>query len=121
MTNERKVIGNLGERLTYKYLRRREWMVLYKNYRKWGGEIDLIAQDPDTGEIVFIEVKTRKDVEWFDLDQTLSYRQIKHIKKIGKRFLYEQGIETANWRIDHVGILLSSTNEILRFEHFEAV
>ncbi|MFN2542725.1 MAG: YraN family protein [Chthoniobacterales bacterium] len=50
--------GALGEKLARKFLRRKGYKILYRNFRgRSGGEIDLVARDHDT--LVFIEVKTR--------------------------------------------------------------
>ncbi|MBN1331355.1 YraN family protein [Candidatus Dojkabacteria bacterium] len=120
-TKQKKFLGNLGEELCCDYLARKGYQVLARNYRKWGGEIDIIARDREQQEIVFIEVKTRRDTHWFDLDQTVGGEQVYHIKKIAKRFLFEKSLEDENWRVDHVAILLGDENEILRLEHFEAI
>ena len=53
--------GDVGEREAARYLRRRGYRILHRQYRNRGGEIDLIACDGDT--IVFVEVKTRRGVE----------------------------------------------------------
>ena len=51
-------LGAAGEKAAAKYLRRRGYRIVARNYRCRGGEIDLIALDADT--IVFVEVKTRR-------------------------------------------------------------
>ena len=117
----KKLIGGLGERLCCKYLKEQGYQILDQNFRRWGGEIDIIARDTNQDEIAFVEVKTRLDTEWFDLDQTLSEKQIYHIKSIAKRYLFEKGLEDTNWRIDHVAILLDRKNTVKRLEHFEVV
>ena len=50
--------GALGEKLARKFLRRRGYKILYRNFRgRRGGEIDIVCRDRDT--LVFVEVKTR--------------------------------------------------------------
>ena len=50
--------GKAGEDAVCAYLEEKGYKILARNYRKKGGEIDIIAQEADTA--VFVEVKTRK-------------------------------------------------------------
>lgn len=54
-----KEIGDRGERIAARYLRRSGYRILARNYRCAHGEIDIIAQNREY--LVFVEVKTRKD------------------------------------------------------------
>ena len=51
-------LGQFGEEIARRWLRKRGWKILYRNYRaRRGGEVDIVARDKDT--LVFVEVKTR--------------------------------------------------------------
>src|SRR5436853_4636743 len=51
-------LGTRGEKLACRFLRRRGYKILYRNFRgRTGGEIDVVCRDNDT--LVFVEVKTR--------------------------------------------------------------
>jgi len=54
-------IGELGEKIAAKFLQRKGWKLLYRNFHApGGGEVDLIMRGGDElMELVFIEVKTR--------------------------------------------------------------
>jgi putative endonuclease len=52
-----KAIGNDGEDLAIRFLTKKGYRIIAKNYRTPLGEIDIIAKDGDT--LVFLEVKTR--------------------------------------------------------------
>jgi putative endonuclease len=52
-----RLLGNKGEDLAARYLRKRGYRILKRNYRSPLGEIDIIAED--RGTLVFVEVKTR--------------------------------------------------------------
>lgn len=54
-------LGDAGERLAERYLRRQGYTILARQYRTSVGEIDLIARDGDW--IVIVEVKTRRSDE----------------------------------------------------------
>ena len=54
-----KELGDLGEELAAKFLKRQGRKVLYRNYRgPRGGELDIVARDKDI--LSFVEVKTRR-------------------------------------------------------------
>ena len=57
MSDERKKIGSIGEKLASDYLERIGYSILQRNFRCRYGEIDIIACNSDY--LVFCEVKTR--------------------------------------------------------------
>jgi putative endonuclease len=50
--------GQAGEEAAARYLQQQGWVILARNCRLPGGEIDIVAQDG--GCLVFVEVKTRR-------------------------------------------------------------
>lgn len=56
-----KEIGNKGEKVAAKYLKKHGYRIVAKNFASAHGEIDIIAQTKDF--LVFVEVKTRKNNE----------------------------------------------------------
>ena len=54
---ERRKIGDRGEKLAAKFLKKKGYKILKKNYADSGYEIDIIAEDEE--HTVFVEVKTR--------------------------------------------------------------
>ncbi|MCH2296663.1 MAG: YraN family protein [SAR324 cluster bacterium] len=58
MSDERKKIGSIGEKLASDYLERIGYSILQLNFRCRYGEIDIIACNSEY--LVFCEVKTRK-------------------------------------------------------------
>ncbi len=57
MEDTRKALGFRGEDLAVKYLKKRGFKVIERNYHCPLGEIDLIAREGDT--LVFVEIKAR--------------------------------------------------------------
>ena len=56
---EKQSLGQFGEEQAARYLRRRFYTILARNYRCRFGEIDLIAKRG--GVLAFVEVKLRRD------------------------------------------------------------
>ncbi len=54
-----KILGRKGEDLTVKYLKRKGYKILKRNFRTQFGEADIVALSPD-GYTCFVEVKARE-------------------------------------------------------------
>lgn len=55
-------LGEKGEGLAVKFLKKKGYKIIKQNYKTPIGEIDIIAKDEET--LIFIEVKTRESVEY---------------------------------------------------------
>jgi len=53
----KRMLGNKGERIALRELKRKGYKIIKKNYVAAGYEIDIIAESRDT--LAFVEVKTR--------------------------------------------------------------
>jgi putative endonuclease len=117
MTRYRKQLGNFGELSVISYLEKNNYLIMSKGFILWGGQIDIIAKDQSTNELVFVEVKTRTSEDWQSIDETFSYKQKKVIRRTISKYLFGKDIEDSNWRIDHVALLVKS-GKVLRLEHY---
>lgn len=54
-----KEIGRIGEELVANYLQHKGYIIVKQNFYSKFGEIDIVAENKD--EILFVEVKTRKE------------------------------------------------------------
>ena len=57
LLTEKRRVGNLGEDAAAKFLKKKRYKILERNYVALGHEIDIIAECRDA--VVFVEVKTR--------------------------------------------------------------
>lgn len=79
MRKTTKIIGDFGERLAEKYLRKRHWRIIARNYAANGGEIDIVAYR--FGTLVYFEVKTRSCEQFGKPAEAVDAQKIARIKK----------------------------------------
>lgn len=113
--DQRRTFGNSGEALAAGHLERQGLRVLERQYRTNAGEIDLVAQDGE--EIVFVEVKTRRGVEYGYPEAAVTRSKLNHIVAAGEFFLRERSLEAQPWRVDVIAIrdLPGGEPEIVHF------
>ncbi len=98
----KKELGNKGEQIASDYLKKIGYKILERNFRKRTGEIDIIAEDPEMKECVFIEVKTRKSKAFGYPEEAVDNRKLK--KLIATANLWLEDKEEQMWRIDVIAI-----------------
>jgi putative endonuclease len=76
--------GSASEQLVMQHLLAQNFKILAQNYKKFFGEIDIIAQKGDV--IAFVEVKARKDSK-VSLHSLITYAKQKKIIKTAKNFI----------------------------------
>lgn len=97
-------IGKEGEEIAAKYLTEKGFEIIERNYHYSHGEIDIVAKDK--GCLVFVEVKTRLNLEYGEPEYAINPKKIKQIKKMAELYLFDKVIEEADCRFDVVAVLL---------------
>lgn len=110
------LLGSRGERATAKYLKRRGYRVLLRNYRCQAGEIDLICRHDDF--LVFVEVKTRAADDAADIAEAVSEVQWRRIEKAARYFLLQHPVANCTYRFDLVTLVWPDRGPPV-IEHFE--
>jgi len=78
-------LGEKGEEIARKFLKKKGYKLLAENYKTPMGEIDIIAKDGK--EIVFIEVKTRESLQFGQPFEAVNYIKRKRITKAALSYL----------------------------------
>ena len=103
--------GKQGEKIAAAFLKKNGYRIIETNFRCVAGEIDIIAREK--GEIVFIEVKTRKSAELGYPEQAVGINKQKKMSQLALWYLQEKNITDTQARFDVVAItILASGNEI---------
>lgn len=110
-----------GEQIAVEYLKKKGYVIIERNFRGRNTEIDIIAIDPSTGSgqvdtLVFIEVKTRTSNQFGSPFEAIAFWKLRSLKKAALyyKLLHQKLPELL--RIDAVGIILKSNNQIVSIE-----
>ena len=106
--------GSRFESLALKYLRRKGYEVLERNFRFGHKEIDIIALDG--GTIVFVEVKGRTGRGYGLPGESVSRRKMRHIVKAAEAYLWRRKLANKPCRFDVICVTVVGNREI-EFEH----
>jgi len=98
-------IGKIGEDLAAKLLSEKGYQIIERNYRFSHGEIDIVAKQNNT--LVFVEVKTRNNLEYGEPEYSLTKNKQKQVRKMAELYLYDKNITDTDCRIDVIAILLN--------------
>ena len=113
--NEKRITGDIGENFAVKYLEKRGYKILERNYHSRYGEIDIIAQDDQF--IVFIEVKARKSFSRVSPADAVDYNKQKKICLTAMKYITETECELQP-RFDVFELWLNE-GRIYKFNHIE--
>ena len=94
--------GGLAEAEACRYIESLGMLPLCKNYKRFTGEIDLVAKDKDT--IVFIEVKQRSSFIKGSPSEAVTYTKQKRIIQTALMYLKENRLTNVKIRFDVIAI-----------------
>ncbi|MEP6811016.1 MAG: YraN family protein [Chthoniobacterales bacterium] len=98
--------GARGEKLARRFLRRKGYKILYRNFRgRSGGEIDIVCRDGDT--LVFVEVKTRGSEDFGRPFETIRPEQRNRISRGALAWLRLLDNPEILFRFDVVEVIMS--------------
>lgn len=109
--------GKAGEAAAVSHLRGLGYEVIRTNYRVREGEIDVIARH--RGELVFVEVKTRRSGAFGTPEESLTPTKRRRLIATAQSYLAETGAPGADWRIDFLAVELDAAGRVIRAEVIE--
>jgi|GraSoiStandDraft_32_1057276.scaffolds.fasta_scaffold461107_2 putative endonuclease len=104
--------GRRGEDLAHRFLRRRGFTIVARNYRLAAGdaEADLIAWDGE--DLVFVEVKTRQSSEYGPPERAISDEKRAHLLRVAREYTRKTGTPWERVRFDIVSVVLTQPPEL---------
>jgi len=107
LPSDRRAVGTLGEDLATNFLTSRGFSILERNFRCKGGEVDIVARDRQDGSLVFVEVKTRRDLSFGVPQLAVTQFKQRQISKAALTWLARKRLQNSSARFDVIAILLS--------------
>jgi putative endonuclease len=121
---EKRRIGDIGEELACKYLERKGFRVIERNYlRKWG-EIDIVAEKGPL--LSFIEVKSvsresSAEGTWRP-EENVHPAKLKRLHRVIQTYLLDRKVpDNILWRIDIICVYLDFSRRRAKVEVIENV
>jgi putative endonuclease len=106
---EKKELGKKGEEVALRFLKKRGYRIIEKNYVCKMGEMDIIAKEKDT--LVFVEVKTRTSTIFGPPQLAVNPTKQMQLSKVALSYLKAKQLEDVKARFDVVAILLGPKGE----------
>ena len=110
----RVAVGKQGEHLAERYLKRRGFRIVARNFRAAGAEIDLVAMDRET--LVFVEVKLRAGTSAGTPGEAVDARKQEQIRRAAGVFAGRYRTGEHPTRFDVIAI---SGSDRPRIEHLK--
>lgn len=110
-------LGRAGENIASDYLKKINFTILEQNWRSGKyGEIDLIAKDNATKELVFIEVKSRA-TSTDDAKELVTRKKQQQLYKLANSYLYLHKLGNSSCRFDVIAIKINEEKKAI--EHIK--
>lgn len=113
--------GNLGEDIAVKYLKKKQYKIIERNYRTNLGEIDIVCQKDNI--IFFVEVKTmRLGSDYGDPFEKVNYYKAKKLMQNAQFYLIKKNYpEDRYWQIDVISVELNYEKRKAKVRHLKDV
>lgn len=111
-------IGDRGEEIAALHLEEAGYCILDRNYRDQRKEVDLVCEDPERDEFVFVEVKTRSGTDFGAPDAFITEEKQQALRTAARAYLHSHDAEGAPARFDVVTVMLTQgTPEVCHYEN----
>ena len=99
---KRIALGPRGEQIAQRHLRRCGYLILTRNFRAAGAEIDLVALDRDT--LVFVEVKAREGIAAGTPQEAVDDHKQDQIRRAAASYVVMRRAQAVATRFDVVAL-----------------
>ena len=97
--------GKAAEELASRYLKKKGYAIIARNFTSYWGEIDIVAYEPKKRCIVFVEVRSRSSDSLAHPADTVTRRKRERIIKTALTFLSGSTVNYEAVRFDVVAVL----------------
>lgn len=127
MPSRKRKFGDLGEDIAKKWLEKRRYKILDRNYLKKWGEIDIVAKKGS--ELFFVEVKTISCINLgkdyidnlaFRPEDNVHPRKLQRLARTVETYLAEKSWQ-GEWRISVMAVYLNKEARQAKVRFLESV
>ena len=112
MRTQRQKLGKLGEDLAVKFLRKKGYQILERNfYVSRFGEIDIIARREK--RLIFVEVKTKRNLSFGSPEEEFTPAKKKKIWRAIQNYLLKKAAQNKPWQVDLIAIDISQPGKAI--------
>jgi putative endonuclease len=112
-------IGKLGEKLAAKFLKKKGYKIIEKNFNTRYGEIDIVATKNNC--VAFIEVKTRTSRKFGYPEQAINYFKLQHFQNAVQAYLTKNDIGKKEISLDAISIEMDIKTRKAKITHLENI
>ena len=105
-------LGELGERIAERWLRRQGWRVVQRRFRNGHRDIDLVVERE--GLIAFVEVKARKGPHFGGPVEAVNWAKQRELSRSAQVWVDRHGRPHEAYRFDVVGVLVQGESVKVR-------
>jgi len=140
---EKRKIGDIGENIACRFLEKRGFEIVSRNYWKKWGEIDIVAQKKLSlknriwgksldNKIHFVEVKTvscenikegiTAKIENYQVDNNVHPWKLKRLSRVFQTYLLDKNIsDDIEWQFDIIIVFLDLKDNISRIKYLKDI
>ena len=110
-------LGEKGEGLAVKFLKKKGYKIIKQNYKTPTGEIDIIANKDNVWH--FIEVKARRSDKYGSGEEALTEKKRDKLIKSINTYLQKENVRNKKYQGDL--IVMNLANEEWEYKHYENI
>ena len=120
-------IGKQGEEIAAAFLKDSGYEIVEMNFtNKLGkviGEIDIIAREVASQELVFVEVKTREYHKYKNTlpEENITPSKLRKLSKIAGAWLNYNNLSDVSYRFDAISIWLDRETNMAKIKHIKSL
>lgn len=107
----RSELGSWGEDIACQYLSDMGWVVLDRNWRTRGGELDVVAFDPKRQAVVAVEVKTRRTNITGTPSEAVDPQKLHRIRSLIVAWAIAHSTSNCSLEVDVLGVYVFPTGD----------
>lgn len=113
-----KKIGNIGENIACKYLKRKKYQILGRNEYFGKAELDIIAKIKE--KIVFIEVKTIYQGKFKNIEFMVNEKKYEMLLLGIQRYLTKNHLNN-DFQLDLIIVEIAEDNKLANIKHYPEI